>query len=141
MDFNGQNFVLCRGHMKSASYIKLMRVEVSKNNNKHTADIDNTLVGQIHESVFTNCVCLHYKSSSWAVLIRHSKVYANSISQSLVLCYINGIIFRLLTLVKGGMRQTVCKKLRSFIWNTVGSQDLWILNLNRHMKSSRVVKT
>ena len=27
------------------------------------------------------------------------------------------------------MRRTVCKKLQSYIWNTAGSQDVWILSL------------
>ena len=42
-------------------------------------------------SLFTNYVCLHYKSSSWAVLISHGKMVANSIPPSLVL-YILGVL-------------------------------------------------
>ena len=38
----------------------------------------NTLICQNRGSLFTNCVCLLYKYSSCAVLICHSKMYANS---------------------------------------------------------------
>ena len=52
-----------------------------KNNNKATADIEyNILIGKM----FSNFFCLHYKSSFWAVLMGHSKAYANSIPPALV---------------------------------------------------------
>ena len=52
-----------------------------------------TRVGQNLASLFINCVCLQYISSSFAVLISHNKMYADTKPPSLVL-YILGYKYR-----------------------------------------------